>query len=63
MAADELRRQIRAAVVKLGWVEATLVAYLQQKCRDKEVKTVELIPEDKLELVANELIDWSDRAS
>ena len=60
-AADELRRQIREAVVKMGWVEATLIAYLQQKCQNKEVKALELIPEDKLELVANELTDWSDQ--
>jgi len=56
IAAD--RRRIEASIDKLGWGESKLVAYLQDRCRDKAVTTIQKIPASKIHQIANELADW-----
>ena len=50
--------QIRLSIANMKWAPAKIASYLQDRCSDKAIKTVEGIPSDKLYAIATELVDW-----
>jgi hypothetical protein len=60
IAAD--RKRIEASVKNLGWDEKKVKSYLADRCKDKTVTSVGMIPDDKVGKIANELADWEAMA-
>lgn len=58
----EERDRIQASIKNLGWDGAKLTAYLQDRCEDKLITTIEQIPDEKVHQIANELADWESMA-
>lgn len=52
------RDRIKLSVRNMKWSAAKISSYLQDRCKDKSIKTVEDIPSDKLHAIATELADW-----
>lgn len=58
----EDRERILTSIKSLGWDDAKLTAYLQDRCKDKSITTIEQIPDEKVRQIANELADWESMA-
>ena len=54
----EDRKRIEASVKRLNWNQSKITAYLQDRCKDKSITSIEQIPADKVHKIAHELADW-----
>ncbi len=56
------RKRIEASVKKLAWDEKKLKSYLADRCKDKLIISIDKIPDNKVNTIANELADWENMA-
>jgi len=54
----EDRSRIQGSIKRIGWNQPKVTAYVQDRCKDKSITSIEKIPADKVRKIAMELADW-----
>ena len=54
----EDRSRIQGSIKRIGWNQPKVTAYVQDRCKDKSLTSIEQIPADKVHKIAMELADW-----